>query len=119
MLNLPRRLSSKTSLLVLGGVIHGPTAPKDLNPFLLVVLDDLLDGYAGITTRNPRNPNETAETRCLDMITQLMFLPGFGLLVMVGTFQHCQSAITNKSLGQNLDAWRVPCKDSMYLLFRA
>jgi len=35
-LNLPPHLASQTNLLLLGGIIHGPTAPSNIQPYLLV-----------------------------------------------------------------------------------
>jgi len=52
-LNLPPHLASQTNLLLLGGIIHGPTAPSNIQPYLLVLVDELLLHSQGVETRNP------------------------------------------------------------------
>ena len=57
-LNLPPSLASKTSLLILARLIHGPTAPKNMQPFLLCILDDLIPSWQGLKTVNPITKEE-------------------------------------------------------------
>lgn len=52
-LNLEADKASRTDLLVLAGVIHGPRMPKSLQAYQLMVTDDALDLSIGVQTKSP------------------------------------------------------------------
>ena len=75
-LNLPPHLASRTDLLLLAGVIHGPRSPSDLSPYLMVVLDEMMEGMQGLTVTNPHKPTETTSIR-------------YRLLIIYGMYYLC------------------------------
>ena len=52
-LNLPPELSSRTDLLVLAAVVHGPRKPKTFQAYNLMIADELLDLREGVKTTSP------------------------------------------------------------------
>lgn len=48
-LNYAPELASKTELVLLAGVIHGPNAPKSLQPVLKLLIEELVDLWSGVT----------------------------------------------------------------------
>ena len=62
-LNLPKHLASRTDYLLLAGVINGPTAPKNLTPYMTLIVDELLDGFIGLESKHPMHPGKTPQIR--------------------------------------------------------
>ena len=65
-LNLEPHLASKTSLMFLSGVIHGPKEPTSMKPVLEIIKEELLDLWHGIPVPNPNQPEQVEIMRaCL------------------------------------------------------
>ena len=52
-LNLPPELASRTDLLILAGVVHGPRKPKSFQAYNLLLVDEMLDLRAGVDATSP------------------------------------------------------------------
>ena len=52
-LNLPPELASRTDLLILAGVVHGPRKPKSFQAYNLLLVDEMLDLRMGVDTTSP------------------------------------------------------------------
>ena len=55
-LNLPPHLSSKTELVLLSGVTHGPKSPTSLQAILELHVEELHALWEGVTVQHPHNP---------------------------------------------------------------
>ena len=62
-LNLPTHLASRTEYLLLAGVINGPTSPKNITPYMTLIVDELIDGFIGLESKHPLNSDQSSQIR--------------------------------------------------------
>jgi hypothetical protein len=85
-LNLQPLLASRTSLLLLAGIVHGPRKPKDFQAYNLMIVDEALTLQRGVRSVSPDGTSSCVFRG--DLFNHSCDLPANGLL----TNQQCVGA---------------------------
>ena len=75
-LNLPPHMASRTDLVLLTGVTHGPRKPKSLTPILELHYEELTQLWEGIRVEDPNQPGVYETLRAVLFCTSADY-PGF------------------------------------------